>query len=179
MDSPFLGTISLFAGNFAPSGWALCNGQIISIAQNQALFSILGTMYGGDGVTTFGLPNLQGRAPIHWGQGAGLTNRVIGEASGSENVTLLNSEMPQHNHMVSASTTTATLDTPTGNVLAVSSDPGAGGAPLNFIAPASANTTMAPGTITPAGNSQPHNNMQPYLAVTYIIALAGIYPSRG
>jgi microcystin-dependent protein len=178
MDNPFLGTISLFAGNFAPRGWALCNGQLLAISQNSALFSILGTTYGGDGVTTFALPNLQGRAPIHWGQGPGLTPRTLGEASGEENVTLLSTQMPQHTHLVSASTTVATKDVPTGNVLAVSTDSGVGGAPLNFIEPASANTTMAPGMIAPAGGNQPHDNMQPYLAVTFIIALNGIFPSR-
>ncbi|MEN0054285.1 MAG: tail fiber protein [Mucilaginibacter sp.] len=178
MDNPFLGTVSLFAGNFAPRGWALCNGQLMSIAQNSALFSLLGTTYGGDGITTFALPDLRGRAPIHWGQGPGLTNRELGEASGSENVTLVVTQMPQHNHIVSASTTTATQGSPAGNVLAVSTDPGAGSAPLNFIEPASINTTMAPGTISPAGGNQPHNNMQPYLTITFIIALQGIYPSR-
>ncbi|WPU97009.1 tail fiber protein [Mucilaginibacter sabulilitoris] len=174
----YLGTVLMFAGNFAPRGWALCNGQLLSIAQNSALFSLLGTTYGGDGITTFALPNLQGRAPIHWGQSPGLTNRVIGEASGSENVTLINTQMPQHTHTVSASAATGTQASPEGNVLALSSDPDVGGAPLNFIAPASINTTMAPAMISTAGNSQPHNNMQPYLAITFIIALEGIYPSR-
>src|SRR4051812_22593920 len=104
MDNPFLGTISLFAGNFAPRGWAFCNGQILPIAQNTALFSILGTTYGGNGQTTFALPDLRGRAPIHWGQGPGLTNRELGEVSGSENVTLISTQMPIHNRMVAANT---------------------------------------------------------------------------
>jgi microcystin-dependent protein len=178
MDNPFLGTISLFAGNFAPRGWALCNGQLMAISQNSALFSILGTTYGGDGVTTFALPNLEGRAPIHWGQGPGLTPRTIGESAGEENVTLISTQMPMHSHAVAASTTVGDQGSPTGNVLAVSADPDSGGNPLNFIAPASANTTMAPGMIAPAGGSQPHDNMQPYLAVTFIIALSGIFPAR-
>lgn len=177
MDTPILGSITLFAGNFAPRGWALCNGQILSIAQNSALFSLLGTTYGGNGTSTFALPDLRGRAPIHWGQGPGLTNRVIGEASGSENVTLLSTQMPQHTHLVAASTATATQPAPTGNLLAVSTDAGVGGTPSNFIEP-TANTTMAPNMIQPAGGNQPHNNMQPYLAITYIIALEGIFPSR-
>ncbi|MDN3547278.1 phage tail protein [Mucilaginibacter aquaedulcis] len=180
MDTPILGSITLFAGNFAPRGWALCNGQILSIAQNSALFSLLGTTYGGNGTSTFALPDLRGRAPIHWGQGPGLTNRVIGEASGTENVTLLSTQMPQHSHAVAASSNTATQTSPSGTLLAVSTDMAAGGAPSNFIEaiPANANVTMAPGMIVQAGGSQPHNNMQPYLAVTYIIALEGVFPSR-
>jgi len=178
MDNPFLGTISLFAGNFAPRGWAFCNGQILPIAQNTALFSILGTTYGGNGQTTFALPDLRGRAPIHWGQGPGLTNRELGEVSGSENVTLISTQMPIHNHMVAANTALGTQGTPTGNLLALSTDPGAGGNPLNFIEPAAPNTSMAPNMIGQAGGSQPHNNMQPYLAVSFIIALEGIFPSR-
>lgn len=178
MDNPFLGTISLFAGNFAPRGWALCNGQLMAISQNSALFSILGTTYGGDGVTTFALPNLEGRAPIHWGQGPGLTTRTIGESAGEENVTLISTQMPTHSHAVIASATVGDQSSPAMNILAVATDPDSGGNPLNYIAPASGNTTMAQNMIAPAGGNQPHDNMQPYLAVTFIIALSGIFPAR-
>jgi len=178
MDNPFLGTISLFAGNFAPRGWALCNGQLLSIAQNQALFSILGTTYGGDGIRTFALPNMQGRAPIHWGQGPGLTSRVIGEAAGEEHVTLMIQQMPTHNHALNASTNTGNQPSPTNGVLAVSTDPDAGGNPINFTAGTNVNTIMANNSIAPVGQNLPHDNMQPYLAVTFIIALEGIFPSR-
>lgn len=178
MDNPFLGTISLFAGNFAPRGWALCNGQLLPIARYSALFSILGTFYGGDGITTFALPDLRGRVPIHWGQGPGLTNRVIGERAGDENVTLINSQIPIHTHALNASTNTGSQPSPTSGVLATSTDPDAGGNPINFTAANGVNTVMAPNAIGPTGGSLPHNNMQPYLAVTFIIALEGIFPSR-
>jgi len=175
---PYLGEIKMFGGNFAPAGWALCNGQLLSISQYAALFSILGTTYGGNGVQTFALPNLQGRVPMHWGTGLGLTTRVIGESSGTENVTLTISQMPQHNHLINASTTVATQVLPTNFILAQSVDAGVGGTPSNFIEPASANTTLAPTAVSMAGGSTPHNNMQPYLAVSFIIALVGVFPSR-
>ncbi|WP_259068128.1 phage tail protein [Mucilaginibacter sp. X4EP1] len=175
---PYLGEIKMFGGNFAPSGWALCNGQLLSISQYAALFSILGTTYGGNGVQTFALPNFQGRAPLHWGTGLGLTNRTIGEASGTENVTLLTSQIPAHNHLINASTTVATQVLPSNFILAQSVDAAAGGTPSNFIESASANTTMAPTSLSMTGSSLPHNNMQPYLVVTFIIALVGVFPSR-
>jgi microcystin-dependent protein len=175
---PYLGEIKMFGGNFAPSGWALCNGQLLAISQYAALFSILGTTYGGNGVQTFGLPNLQGRTPIHWGTGLGLSQRVLGESSGTENVTLLTSNMPAHNHLINASTTVATQALPTNFILAQSVDSAAGGTPFNFIESASANTTLAPTSVSMAGSSLPHNNMQPYLAVSFIIALVGVFPSR-
>ncbi|MDB4922820.1 phage tail protein [Mucilaginibacter sp.] len=178
MDQPFLGTVSLFAGNFAPRGWALCNGQLMSISQYSALFAILGTTYGGNGTTTFALPNFQGIMPMHWGTGPGLTPRVIGETSGTENVTLNTTQIPAHNHLVNASTTTATLGPPTNGVLALSVDNDSGGNPLNFNPAANADTTLAPQAIGLTGGSLPHNNMPPFLAVTFIIALEGIFPSR-
>lgn len=178
MDSPFLGTISLFAGNFAPRGWALCNGQLLSISTNQALFSIIGTTYGGDGIRTFALPDLRGRAPIHQGQGPGLTNRNLGELGGEEHVTLQVTQIPAHVHTLNASTNTANQASPATNVLAVSTDASVGGAPLNFTGSAGINTFMSPNSIGPAGGNGPHDNMQPYLAVTFIIALEGIFPSR-
>jgi microcystin-dependent protein len=177
MDT-YLGEIKMFGGNFAPQGFALCNGQLLSIAQNTALFSLLGTTFGGDGIQTFGIPDYRGRAPIHWGTGLGLSQYVIGEASGTENVTLLLSNIPAHNHLINASTTVATQVLPTGFILAQSIDSAAGGTPSNFIEPASANTTMAPNALSMAGSSLPHDNMQPYLAITFIIALSGVYPSR-
>ena len=175
---PYLGEIKMFGGNFAPAGWALCNGQLLSIQQNAALFSLLGTTYGGDGIQTFGLPNYMGTAPMHWGTGLGLTPRVIGEIGGNESVSLIQSQMPQHNHLINASTTVATQVLPTNFILAQSVDAGVGGTPSNFIEPASANTTLAATAVSMAGGSTPHNNMQPYLAVSFIIALVGVFPSR-
>src|SRR5215467_354877 len=147
-DTPFLGGIFMFAGNFAPRGYALCQGQILSIAQNTALFSILGTTYGGNGQTTFALPDLRGRRPVHQGQGPGLSAYTLGEMSGVENRTLLVSNIPAHNHLVNCSNTTATQANPGGNVNAPeidsTSNPGAG-----YIPPAQINATMAPNTIAP------------------------------
>jgi microcystin-dependent protein len=179
MDSPFIATISLFAGSFEPRGWAFCNGQLLSISTNQALFSIIGTTYGGDGVRTFALPDLRGRSPMHWGQGRGLSNRNLGELGGSESVILQVTQIPAHVHTLNASTNTANQASPATNVLAVSTDPDVGGAPLNFTGPAGINTFMSPNSIGPAGGNGPHENMEPYLAITFIIALEGIYPSRG
>lgn len=175
---PYLGEIKMFGGNFAPSGWALCNGQLLPISQYAALFSILGTTYGGNGTSNFALPNYQGRVPMHWGTGPGLTTRIIGETAGTENVTLIQNQMPIHNHLVNASTTIADQLSPAANILGESADSGLGTNPTNFIAPSNANTTMAPTTIANAGGSLPHNNMQPYLVVTFIIALQGVFPSR-
>ncbi|HVW96145.1 MAG TPA: tail fiber protein [Mucilaginibacter sp.] len=177
MTEPFLGSIVLFAGNFAPRGWALCNGQILSIASNTALFSILGTTYGGNGQTTFALPDFRGRTPMNWGQGPGLSIRDIGEMSGSETVTLISTQMPMHNHLINASAGTADQASPNNNFLAVSTDPDSGGNPLNFTATANG-ATLNPQAVGLAGGSQPHNNMQPFLAVSFIIALEGIFPSR-
>jgi len=177
MDT-YLGEVKMFGGNFAPRGFALCNGQLLSIQQNAALFSLLGTTFGGNGTQTFGLPDYRGRAPIHWGTGPGLTTRVIGEMSGTEGVTLIQSQMPLHNHLINASTTVATQVMPTNFILAQSIDSGVGGTPSNFIESASANTTMAPTTVAIAGGSLPHDNMQPYVVISFIIALTGVYPSR-
>lgn len=168
MAEPFIGQIQSFGFNFAPRNWAMCNGQILSIAQNTALFSLLGTTYGGNGQTTFALPDLRGRTSLHQGQGPGLTNRTIGEVSGSETVTLINSEMPMHNHLVNASAGTKLNTTPGGNNL--------GGATI--YTNAALDSVMDPAMITPSGGSQPHNNMQPYLVINWCIALQGIFPSR-
>jgi len=171
---PYIGQIQPFAFNFAPKNWAFCNGQIMSIQQNAALFSLLGTTYGGNGTTTFALPDLRGRTALHMGQGPGLSTYAEGEASGTETVTLLTSQMPVHNHLLQASNT-ATTDNPSG---AVSAPAGTGdGTAVNAYGTA-INTTMAPQAIGIAGGSQPHNNMQPYLVVNWCIAIYGIFPSR-
>jgi microcystin-dependent protein len=167
MASPFLGQIQIFGFNFAPRGWAFCNGQLLSISQNTALFSLLGTTYGGNGQTTFALPNLQGRVPMHVGQGPGLTNRTQGEVAGTETHTLNANEMPVHTHTARASSGDASDTTPVGNVLA------GGGAYA-----AAPNQAMNALAITTAGGSQPHNNLQPYLVLNFCIALQGIFPSR-
>jgi len=176
MSEPFLGEIRMFAGNFAPRGWAFCNGQVLSIAQNTALFSLLGTTYGGNGQTTFALPNLQGRLPMHWGTGAGLTPRTLGEMSGTESVTLLSTQMPAHNHAMEASSNQGDQFSPQGNVNAVLVNSSTQ-QPENMYS-AAPNTTMAPQSVGLAGGSQPHDNMSPFLCFSFIIALEGIYPSR-
>jgi microcystin-dependent protein len=168
MSEPFIGEIRTFAGNFAPRGWALCNGQLLSIAQNTALFSLLGTSYGGNGQTSFALPNLQGNAPMHWGDGPGLTPRTIGETGGSATVTLTSAELPSHSHQAMASQSSASELSPSGNAL--------GDAPLYAAPPFGA--ALAPSAVAPSGGSQPHDNMQPHLGLTFIIALEGVYPAR-
>ncbi len=174
MSSPFVAEIRMFGGNFAPVGWALCNGQLFPISQNTALFSLLGTFYGGDGKSTFALPNLEDSTPLCQGQGAGLSDRVIGEAAGSPFVTLLTSEMPAHNHNWGGSGNQG--DRPSGQpdtVLAQSS-PG-----NQYQTNTTQNLTqMYLGMLTVAGSSLPHNNMMPFLAVTFIIALQGVFPPR-
>lgn len=176
MAEPFIGEIRMFAGNFAPRGWAFCNGQLLPISQHSALFSILGTTYGGDGQTTFALPDLRGRAPMHWGDGPGLTLRRLGESGGSEKVTLTTSEMPAHNHQLSASSAHGDTPAPEGALNATAVD--IAQQPLNVYHGGTPNATMAPQAIRSAGGGQPHNNMQPFLCVSFIIALEGLYPSR-
>ena len=178
MSEPFIGQIQAFGFNFAPRGWASCDGQLLSIAQNTALFSLLGTFYGGDGRTTFGLPDLRGRVSLHHGGGAGLSNRPIGQRSGVENVVLSTSNLPSHNHTQDDSTlraagNAADTNDPTGNSLALA-------AVYNASAPT---VDMAAGSITnPAtgntGNSGAHENMPPFLVINYCIALVGLFPSR-
>jgi microcystin-dependent protein len=165
MSEPFLSEIKIVSFNFPPKGWALCNGQFLPINQNQALFSLLGTTYGGNGQTTFALPNLQGRVPVH--EGNGLT---LGEAAGSSSVTVNIQQLPTHVHFLQGTNTPGTLDTPGGNVLAAASINGYG-------SPASL-TPMNPGTVGSVGGSQPHSNMMPYLVLNFIIALQGIFPSQ-
>ena len=174
MANPFVAEIRIFAGNFAPKGWALCNGQLLPISQNTALFSLLGTTYGGDGKSNFALPNMQGSAPMCPGQGPGLSLRSLGEQGGTATITLLESETPAHAHTVQAKNAPAiALTTPTASVLlgTVPSSRAtyAAGAPgLN----------LAAGAMAPAGGSQPHNNLMPYLTLTFIIALQGVFPPR-
>jgi microcystin-dependent protein len=170
---PYLGEIRMVGFNYAPQGWALCNGQLLSIAANTALFSLLGTSFGGDGVRTFGLPDMRGRAPLHYGQGPGLTDRTMGEAGGGEAVTLTITEMPAHIHAVfpMGSNLEATSTDPTNGASAIN------GTPL-FVEGSAANAKMAEASCLPAGGSLPHNNMQPYLVVNFIIALNGIFPPR-
>jgi microcystin-dependent protein len=176
MSDQFVSEIRMFAGNFAPTGWALCNGQLMPISQNTALFSLLGTNFGGNGTSNFGLPNLQGSVPLAFGNGAGLTPRVIGETGGETNVTLNISQMPQHTHPAQASTGGGT-DSPANAVWAESK---LGKTPLNVYAPSNANTNvlMSPQALPIAGSGFPHNNMPPYQCLTFIIALQGIFPAR-
>jgi microcystin-dependent protein len=172
MSEPFIAEIRIFAGNFAPRGWAFCNGQLLPIAQNTALFSLIGTTYGGDGRTTTALPNLQGRAPMHPGRGPGLTERRLGQRGGVETVTLSEAQMPNHAHQMTASPNPGEAPGPgTGNALARSVGASA-------YAPANNLVSFAAETMPNAGGSQSHNNMQPFLAINFVIALVGLYPSR-
>jgi microcystin-dependent protein len=178
MSDPFVAEIRIFAGNFAPTGWATCDGQILPISQNTALFSLLGTFYGGNGQSTFALPDLQDSVPIFWGDGAGLSQRFLGEQSGTPFVTLLTSEMPLHTHTMKAHAgDPADLQAPGTNAdrsLAKSA-----GGPSAYQSNNSANLVqMAPQTLSLQGGSLPHNNMQPYLTLTFIIAMQGVFPPR-
>lgn len=174
MSDPYVAEIKMFAGNFAPRSYAFCNGQLLPIAQNTAVFALLGTTYGGNGQTTFGLPNLQNSAAMHWGQGPGLTNRFIGETSGAPSVTLINSEMPSHNHLLQCNEAAAQSASPSGQTFGAS---GGRGRPP-FYASQGTSVPMAPQGIGLTGGNQPHNNMQPYLCVSFIIALQGVFPPR-
>ena len=172
MADPFVAEIRIFAFDFAPKGWAFCDGQLLPISQNTALFSLLGTTYGGDGKSTFALPNLGGRAAMHPGQGPGGSPRQLGEAGGSETVALSGSEIPAHSHALMVQSGAAGTRTPTGNVLARP----ARGLPY---APTSGNVVaMAGQALAPAGERAPHNNMMPYLTMRFCIALQGVYPPR-
>lgn len=173
MSEPFIAEIRMFGGNYAPRGNAFCNGQVIAIAQNTALFSLLGTTYGGNGQTTFALPDLRGRMPIGTGQGPGLSPIVLGEVGGIENVTLLSTEMPAHTHVPQGASTGGTTPNPSNAVWSASVG---GRTPPPLYTGAANLQTMDPAGI--AGGSQPHSNMQPYLAISFIIALQGIFPAR-
>jgi microcystin-dependent protein len=171
MADPFLAEIRIFPFTFPPKNWAFCNGQLLPISQNTALFALLGTVYGGDGKSTFALPDFQGCAPMHPGQGPGLSARDHGESSGSSTVTLIASEMPAHTHVATASTMAGTTQVPTNQMLAA----GVGVAPYGTGTPT---TAMSPQSIAPAGASVPHNNMQPFLTFHFCIALQGVFPQR-
>jgi microcystin-dependent protein len=179
MLEPFIAAIVLFAGNFAPRGWAFCQGQILSIAQNTALFSLLGTTYGGNGQTTFALPDLRGRVPVGTGQGPGLPSINLGEVSGEPTHTLIVTEMPAHYHLLTVQAVSSAGNTNTpGSTASLAQLVDSRSNPLNVYSTAAANTIIAGGPSATSGGSQPHNNMQPYLGMNYIIALEGIYPSR-
>jgi len=175
MSNPFVAEIRIFAGNFAPSGWAKCDGQILPLSQNTALFSLLGTTYGGDGRSNFALPNLQGCAPMQAGQGPGLSLRDLGETGGEPTVTLLQSEMPAHPHGATGSSNPADQTPAANNVWAAGSQRG------QFVysdAGPTSQSSMSPQALSIAGGNLPHNNMPPYLGVTFIIALQGVFPAR-
>jgi microcystin-dependent protein len=175
MADPFVAEIRIFPFNFAPKGWAFCDGQLMPLSQNTALFSLLGTIYGGDGKSTFGLPDLRGRATMHPGQGQGLSHRDLGETGGSQSVTLLDSEIPTHGHQVMCSEDSGTQGSMAQGVSVASSTDG-----VLYQTNSSANlTSMNPSALTPAGGTAPHNNMQPYLTFYFCIALIGVYPPRG
>src|SRR5688572_26788730 len=170
MADPFVAEIRIFPFNFAPKGWAWCDGQLLPLSQNTALFSLLGTTYGGNGKSNFALPDLQGRAPMHPGQGPGLSLHDLGETGGSETVTLLESEIPAHSHGMRASNEDGNSRNPAGNYIGIGNNIFA--APQNLGA-------MAPEALAPAGGDQPHNNLQPYLTFYFCIALQGVFPPRG
>ncbi len=174
MSEPFIAEIRIFAGNFAPRSWAFCNGQLLPIAQNTALFSLIGTTYGGDGRTTTALPNLQGRAPMHPGRGPGLTDRRLGQKGGTETVTLNDNQIPSHNHNLNTSTSPGTSFSPTASAYLSRSVGGNA-----YDSGDNLSSEMNTGALQNMGGSQAHNNMQPFLAINYIIALQGLYPSRG
>ena len=178
MSSPFVGQIMIFAGSFAPEGWAICDGRMLSIAENDALFNLIGTTYGGDGATTFALPDLRGRVPIGQGQGRGLPPCQIGETLGAEGVVLTISQLPQHGHAVSAVDRPGNGNTPASN--AVLSGLGGQAASGEFQTPAYAppgsETPLHPSTVGMSGGSQPHDNRQPFLVFNFCIALSGVYP---
>ena len=171
MSEPFIGEIRIFAGNYAPIGWALCAGQLLPISSNTALFSLLGTTYGGDGKVTFALPNFQSRIPMHPGNGPGLTPRDLGEMDGVETVTITPAQAPAHSHVLRAASQNAAASDPAGNVLANSGQAG-------LYAAGPADTPMSSGVAAPVGGEQPHNNLMPHLAMTFIIATQGVYPQR-
>jgi microcystin-dependent protein len=173
MADPFVAEIRIFPFNFAPKGWAWCDGQLLPLSQNTALFSLLGTTYGGDGKSNFALPDLQGRTPMHPGQGPGLSLHDLGETGGSETVTLLESEIPSHPHSMSGAAQDPATAKLISNNASFSLSQGGG------IYQDTQNTQLAPEAIAPVGGDQPHNNMQPYLTLYFNIALQGVFPPRG
>jgi microcystin-dependent protein len=172
MSEPFVGEIRMFAGNFAPRGWALCDGQLLAVSQNDALFSLLGTIYGGDGRTTFGLPDLRGRVPIHQGTGPGLSPRPLGAKAGAEDVTLTTNQLPSHSHPIQATRNLGTAAEPTNRVLARSTSLD------RYIGVTNPTAAMNASSVTSVGGSRSHTNLMPFLCINFIISLFGIYPSR-
>lgn len=172
MSNPYVGEIRMFAGNFNPAGWMLCQGQLLAISEYDTLFNLIGTTYGGDGQNTFALPDLSSRVPIHQGQGAGLSTYVIGQKGGVENVTLTGQQMPVHTHVPQCNTGAGSVATPAGSFWAANS---------NTALPqfsATSDSTMNPAAVSNTGGSQPHENLMPYLTINFIISLFGIYPSQ-
>ena len=179
MSQPYVGQILMFGGNFAPVGWMLCAGQLLPISENETLFQLIGTTYGGDGQSTFGLPDLRGRVPIHMGTGNGLSTYVIGQAAGVESVTLNTQQIPTHNHFANAANSSGNSKTPQGTILA--NEGGADADKVSIYAPWDndpANmTTMLPAMVQQTGGNQPHENRQPLLVLNFIISLFGVFPS--
>jgi microcystin-dependent protein len=179
MTAPFVAEIRIFPFNFAPKGWAFCQGQLLPISQNTALFSLLGTTYGGDGKSTFGLPNLEGASPLCPGQGPGLSQYFLGQEGGSDYVTLLGSEVPSHPHSFNADPGNATTGNPAGGAYSAGQwnlAPNSGS--VNIYFPAAPDTQLGPNAIGPNAGGQPHNNLMPYLTLSFCIALQGIFPPR-
>ena len=180
MSQPYVGQVIMFGGTFAPAGWMTCSGQLLPISEYETLFNLIGTTYGGDGQSTFGLPDLQGRVPIHNGQGNGLSAYVIGQKAGTETVTLTTQQIPSHNHLIGIPSSGANQSVPSSaTILAneTTNAPGTGNA-YTYAAGGGPQTAMVGSSIASAGGSQPHNNIQPVIAVTYCISLFGVYPSQ-
>lgn len=175
MSDPFVAEIRIFGFNFAPTGWAQCNGQLLPISQNTALFSLLGTQYGGDGKSNFALPNLQGSVPVHGGQGPGLSEYFIGQSGGTDTITLLESEIPAHPHAMMANNQPGQVNTPAPALTLARSQGGSAYIPAN---PAPALVNMSFQTLAPTGGSLPHNNLMPYVTLNFCIAMQGIFPPR-
>ena len=172
MGEPYVGEIRMFGGSFAPAGWAMCQGQLMPISENDTLFNLIGTTYGGDGQETFGIPDLQGRVPLHAGQGPGLSQTYqIGEKAGVESVTITAQTLPIHNHSFLASINAATSTDPTNQVIAQTSQ-------IHLFTQDVTNRQMNANSLTPVGGSQPHENIQPYLAISFIISLFGVFPTQ-
>ncbi len=171
MSEPFVGEIRMFSGNFAPQGWAFCDGQLLAVSQNDALFSLFGTIYGGDGRTSFGLPDLRGRIPVHAGQGPGLSDRRLGSKGGSEEVTLTTNQLPSHLHPVKGTNDAANSSEPAGNLPASSTS-------IDLYVSTAPTVDFNAAAVTGVGGSQSHDNLMPYLCIHFIVALFGVYPSR-
>ncbi len=178
MDPSFVGSIFMTGANFAPYGWQLCQGQLISIAENDVLYTLLGTTYGGDGVQTFGLPDLRGRAAINQGTGPGLSTYVMGQISGNETVSMTSNTMPSHTHLINVITGAATTNTPSSSVYISGATVGVGGAVANLYSTNAANVQMAPSSIAANSGNVPFSIVQPVLAVNYIISMFGVYPTQ-